>query len=170
VEVVSDHLTLKRRAEITFSRPSTPIKPSFAKREKSFTALRVEETSFNFLMRYEHLGFPEAVERVAMVNIVIEQTDGRQDKKDAKDRESLHQRKSGVIVKCCCAIPEGRKALSPAQGIEEALAERYYLGYALQNGRGREQLRKRIYLCKKPRASDWSAKEAKVYQCIFLAA
>jgi DNA primase len=155
VEVVSDHLTLKKAG-----RNYVGLCPFHADKNPSFTvneekgifhcfACGVGGNVFNFLMRFEHLGFPEAVERVAKrYGIVIGQTDGRQDKRDAKDRESLfriNERAALHYREVLLRHPEGRKALEylKRRGIEEALAERYYLGYAPQNGRGLvEQLRK----------------------------
>jgi DNA primase len=155
VDVVSDHLTLKKAG-----RNYVGLCPFHADKNPSFTvnedkgifhcfACGVGGNVFNFLMQFEHLSFPEAVERVAKrYGIMIEQTDGRRDKRDAKDRESLfriNERAALYYREVLLRHPEGRKALEylKRRGIEEALAERYYLGYAPQSGRGlAEQLRK----------------------------
>jgi DNA primase len=155
VEVVSDYLTLKKAG-----RNHVGLCPFHADKNPSFTvneekgifhcfACGVGGNVFNFLMQFEHLSFPEAVERVAKrYGIVVERTDGRQDKKETEDRESLfriNERAALYYREVLFRHPEGRRALDylKRRGIEEAVADRYYLGYAPQSGRGLvEQLRK----------------------------
>ena len=155
VEVVSDHLTLKRAG-----RNYVGLCPFHADKNPSFTvneekgifhcfACGVGGNVFNFLMQFEHLSFPEAVERVAKrYGIVIARTEGWQEKRQAKERDSyfrINERAALYYREILFRHPEGRRALEylKRRGIEEALAERYYLGYAPQSGRGlTEQLRK----------------------------
>src|SRR5262245_4894212 len=155
VEVVSDHLTLKRAG-----RNYVGLCPFHADKNPSFTvneekgifhcfACGVGGNVFNFLMQFEHLSFPEAVERVAKrYGIVIARTEGWQEKRQAKERESyfrINERAALYYREILFRHPEGQRALEylKRRGIEEALAERYYLGYAPQSGRGlTEQLRK----------------------------
>jgi DNA primase len=157
VEVISDHLTLKKTG-----RNHIGICPFHAEKTPSFTVNEeknifhcfgcgVGGNVFNFLMQFEHLSFPEAVERVAKrYGIAVEPIEGRHAKKQADERESLfriNEKAATYFREVLFRHSEGRKALEylKGRGVDEDLARRFFLGYAPQGGHGLvEQLKKEV--------------------------
>ena len=155
VEIVSDHLSLKKTG-----RNHIGLCPFHAEKTPSFTVNEekgifhcfgcgVGGNVFNFLMQFEHLNFPEAVERVAKrYGIVIERADNRQVRKEADDRDTLfriNERAAVYFREVLFRQSEGRKALEylKGRGVDETLAGRFFLGYAPVGGRYlAEQLKK----------------------------
>jgi DNA primase len=148
VEVVSDYVTLKKAG-----RNYMGLCPFHAEKTPSFTVS--EEKSifhcfgcqtggsvFQFLMNYDHLTFPEAVERLAKrYGITIEQAERSGAAKDVGERESLYRINERVAVnyqKLLFGHPEGRKALDylKSRGVDEPTARTFMLGYAPQTGSG----------------------------------
>ena len=98
VAVISDHVTLKRSG-----RNYMGLCPFHAEKTPSFTVSEekgifhcfgcgVGGSVFHFLMQYDHLSFPEAVERVAnRYGIEIERADGPTGSIQIGERESLYQ-------------------------------------------------------------------------------
>src|SRR5262245_50492444 len=95
IEVISDYVTLRK-----VGRNFTGLCPFHAEKSPSFTVseekgifhcfgCRAGGSVFQFLMQYDHLTFPEAVERVASrYGIEIERDSGA--KSSAGERESLY--------------------------------------------------------------------------------
>jgi DNA primase len=147
VEVISDHVTLKKTG-----RNHMGLCPFHAEKTPSFTVSEEKGiyhcfgcqsggSVFHFLMNYDHLTFPEAVERVAKrYGITVEQ-DGRRASQDSGEREKLYRANEQVALnyqKLLFGHAEGRKALEylSARGVDEATARKFMLGYAPQNGSG----------------------------------
>ena len=147
VEVVSDHVTLKKAG-----RNHMGLCPFHAEKTPSFTVSEEKGiyhcfgcqsggSVFHFLMNYDHLTFPEAVERVAKrYGITVEQ-DGRRASHDSGEREKLYRANEQVALqyqKLLFGHPEGRQALEylKARGVDEATARKFMLGYAPQGGSG----------------------------------
>ncbi|MGH7853799.1 MAG: DNA primase [Candidatus Binatia bacterium] len=147
VEVISDHVTLKKAG-----RNHMGLCPFHAEKTPSFTVSEEKGiyhcfgcqsggSVFHFLMNYDHLTFPEAVERVAKrYGIAVEQ-DGRRASQDTGERERLYRANERVALnyqKLLFEHPEGRKALEylEARGVDEATARKFMLGYAPQTGSG----------------------------------
>lgn len=148
VEVISDHLTLKK-----MGRNYLGICPFHAEKTPSFTVNEekgifhcfgcgVGGNVFHFLMQYEHLTFPEAVERVGKrYGIAVERLDRPEARRDAEEKESLYQlneRAAAYFHEMLFGRPEGKRALEylKGRGVEEKVARRFYLGYAPQTGQG----------------------------------
>ena len=147
VEVISDYVTLKKAG-----RNHMGLCPFHGEKTPSFTVseekgiyhcfgCQAGGSVFHFLMQYDHLTFPEAVERVAKrYGIVIERT-GQSAVGTAGDRERLYrinERAAAHYQKVLFRHPEGRKALEylNSRGVDEATARKFMLGYAPQTGSG----------------------------------
>jgi DNA primase len=147
VEVISDHVTLKKAG-----RNHMGLCPFHAEKTPSFTVSEEKGiyhcfgcqsggSVFHFLMNYDHLTFPEAVERVAKrYGITVEQ-DGRRASQDNGERERLYRANEQVALnyqKLLFGHGEGRKALEylNGRGVDEATARKFMLGYAPQGGSG----------------------------------
>ncbi len=148
VEVISDHLTLKK-----MGRNYQGLCPFHAEKTPSFTVNEekgifhcfgcgVGGNIFNFLMQYDHLTFPEAVERVAKrYGIAVERLERPGAKREAEERESLYglnERAAAYFHEALFGNPEGKRALQylKTRGVEERLARRFYLGYAPRRDQG----------------------------------
>ena len=151
VEVISDYVTLKKAG-----RNHMGLCPFHGEKTPSFTVSEEKGiyhcfgchtggSVFNFLMQYDHLTFPEAVERVAKrYGIVIERSE-RSRGTGAGDREYLYrinERAAANYQKILFHHPEGRKALEylTSRGVDEAAAHKFVLGYAPQGDSGLVQL------------------------------
>jgi len=149
--VISDYVTLKKAG-----RNHMGLCPFHGEKTPSFTVSEEKGiyhcfgchtggSVFNFLMQYDHLTFPEAVERVAKrYGIVIERSE-RSRGTGAGDREYLYrinERAAANYQKILFHHPEGRKALEylTSRGVDEAAAHKFVLGYAPQGGSGLVQL------------------------------
>ncbi|HWH79446.1 MAG TPA: DNA primase, partial [Candidatus Binatus sp.] len=97
---------------------------------------------FHFLMQYDHLTFPEAVERIAKrYGITIEPNERTGSSREVGERENLYRVNDQVAAhyhRILFSHPEGRRALEylKARGVDEATAKKYLLGYAPQTGSG----------------------------------
>ena len=148
VEVISDYVTLKKAG-----RNYMGLCPFHAEKTPSFTVSEEKQifhcfgcgaggSVFHFLMQYEHLSFPEAVERVAQRYGMIVERGGRSGRDGAEDsRESLYAVNESAAAnyhKILFQHSLGGKALEylKARGIEEATARRFTLGYAPPSGSG----------------------------------
>jgi len=148
VEVISDYVTLKKAG-----RNHMGLCPFHAEKSPSFTVseekgifhcfgCQTGGSVFQFLMRYDSLTFPEAVERVAKrYGITIERSERSGALKESGERESLYRINERVAANyhtILFAHPEGKKALEylKRRGVEESIARRFMLGYAPQNGSG----------------------------------
>lgn len=146
VEVISDHLTLKK-----VGRNYLGICPFHSEKTPSFTVNEekaifhcfgcgVGGNVFHFLMQYEHLTFPEAVERVGRrYGIVVERSS--RPGPGAEARESLYrlnERAAGYFHDTLFGRPEGKKALEylGSREVEQATSRRFLLGYAPPTGPG----------------------------------
>ncbi len=147
VEVISDYVTLKKSG-----RNHMGLCPFHGEKTPSFTVseekgiyhcfgCQAGGSVFHFLMQYDHLTFPEAVERVAKrYGIVIERT-GQSTAGTAGDRERLYRINERAAVHYQTTLfrhPEGRKALGylSSRGVDEVTARKFMLGYAPQAGSG----------------------------------
>jgi DNA primase len=152
VEVISDYVTLKKAG-----RNHMGLCPFHGEKTPSFTVseekgiyhcfgCQAGGSVFNFLMQYDHLAFPEAVERVAKrYGIVIERSEQSAAARTAGDREYLYrinEQAAAHYQKILLRHPEGRKALEYLtwRGVDEAAARKFMLGYAPQGGSGLLQL------------------------------
>ncbi|HSC43158.1 MAG TPA: DNA primase [Candidatus Binatia bacterium] len=152
VEVISDYVTLKKAG-----RNHMGLCPFHGEKTPSFTVseekgiyhcfgCQAGGSVFNFLMQYDHLAFPEAVERVAKrYGIVIERSEQSAAARVAGDREYLYrinEQAAAHYQKILFRQPEGRKALEylASRGVDEAMARKFMLGYAPQGGSGLLQL------------------------------
>ncbi|HEY1233870.1 MAG TPA: DNA primase [Candidatus Binatia bacterium] len=152
VEVISDYVTLKKAG-----RNHMGLCPFHGEKTPSFTVseekgiyhcfgCQAGGSVFNFLMQYDHLAFPEAVERVAKrYGIVIERTEQSVAARAAGDREHLYhinEQAAAHYQKNLFRHSEGRKALEylASRGVDEAAARKFMLGYAPQGGSGLLQL------------------------------
>ncbi|OGQ75589.1 MAG: DNA primase [Deltaproteobacteria bacterium RIFCSPLOWO2_12_FULL_60_16] len=148
VEVISDHLTLKK-----MGRNYLGLCPFHAEKTPSFTVNEekgifhcfgcgVGGNVFHFLMQYEHLTFPEAVERVGKrYGIPLERLDRPAARKESEEKEALYhinERAAAYFHEMLFGRPEGKRPLEylKARGVQEELARRFYLGYATQGGQG----------------------------------
>ena len=155
VEVISDYVTLKKAG-----RNHMGLCPFHAEKSPSFTVSEEKGiyhcfgchaggSIFHFLMEYDHLTFPESVERVAKrYGIAIEQSARSGNSKDLGEREKLYRVNEQVAAnyqKILFSHSEGRRALEylKARGVDEATARKYMLGYAPQTGSGLLSLAKR---------------------------
>jgi DNA primase len=147
VEVISDYVTLRR-----VGRNFTGLCPFHAEKSPSFTVseekgifhcfgCRAGGSVFQFLMQYDHLTFPEAVERVAgRYGIAIEREKGAKNR-EAGERESLYRINERVAAnyhKILFSHPSGRRALDylKSRKVNEELARRFVVGYAPPAGSG----------------------------------
>ena len=147
VEVISDHVTLKKTG-----RNHMGLCPFHAEKTPSFTVSEEKGiyhcfgcqsggSVFHFLMNYDHLTFPEAVEQVAKRYGITVDHDGRRASPGTGEREKLYRANEQVALnyqRLLFGHPEGRKALEylKARGVDEATARRFMLGYAPQTGSG----------------------------------
>ena len=121
VEIISDVVTLKKTG-----RNHMGLCPFHAEKTPSFTVneekgifhcfgCRAGGSVFQFLMQYDHLTFPEAVERVAKrYGIVVERTGGTDGTEKAGERESLYhinERAAANYQRLLLDHSEGKKAL-----------------------------------------------------------
>src|ERR1044071_147982 len=142
VEVISDYVTLKKAG-----RNYTGLCPFHSEKTPSFSVsedkaifhcfgCQAGGSVFDFLMRYDHLTFPEAVERVAKrYGITVERAHSTGAAGDPNSRESLYRINEIVAAhyqRLLFSHPEGKVALAYLQrrGIDEATARRFMLGYA----------------------------------------
>jgi len=142
VEVISDYVTLKKAG-----RNYMGLCPFHAEKTPSFTVSEEKEifhcfgcgaggSIFHFLMQYEHLSFPEAVERVAeRYGIVVDRASrsGKGSSEDSRERlYAINEAAAANYHKILFEHPHGRKALEyvKSRGIDEATARRFGLGYA----------------------------------------
>jgi DNA primase len=155
VEIVSDYVTLKKAG-----RNYMGLCPFHAEKTPSFTVsddkgifhcfgCQTGGSVFQFLMQYDHLTFPEAVERLAKrYEITIDRAERSGMPDESGERESLYyinQTAAANYQKILFSHPEGEKALDylRARGVDEVTARRFMLGYAPRNGSGLlESLRK----------------------------
>ncbi|MSP41128.1 MAG: DNA primase [Deltaproteobacteria bacterium] len=155
VEVVADYVTLKKSG-----RNHMGLCPFHAEKSPSFTVSEEKGifhcfgchaggSVFHFLMQYDHLTFPEAVEQVAKrYGIAIELSSGSGNRQEQGERETLFRVNEQVAAnyqKILFAHPEGRRALEylKARGVDETMARKYMLGYAPQTGSGLLSLAKK---------------------------
>jgi len=152
VEVVSDYVTLKKAG-----RNHLGLCPFHGEKTPSFTVsedkgiyhcfgCHAGGSVFNFLMQYDQLSFPEAVERVAKrYGITIERSEWRGKSDGAGEREHLYrinERAAANYQKILLGHPEGARALQylKSRGVDDATARRFMLGYAPQGGSGLLQI------------------------------
>jgi DNA primase len=147
VEVVSDYVTLKKAG-----RNHMGLCPFHAEKTPSFTVseekgifhcfgCQTGGSVFHFLMQYDQLTFPEAVERVAKRYGIVIPRDDKRGSHDSGERERLYRINERAAVnyhKILVDRAEGKKALEylKARGVDEATAEKFTLGYAPQGGSG----------------------------------
>jgi DNA primase len=148
VEVISDYVTLKKagRNYMGLCPFHTEKTPSFTVSEEKGIfhcfGCQTGGSVFQFLMDYDHLTFPEAVERVAKrYGITIERAERSGGANDVGERETLYRVNECVAAnyqKILFGHPEGRKALDylKSRGVDEATARVFMLGYAPQGGSG----------------------------------
>ena len=148
VEVISDYVTLKKTG-----RNHIGLCPFHGEKTPSFTvsdekgifhcfSCKVGGSVFNFLMEYDHLSFPEAVDCVGKrYGIAVEGLGKNSNSQAEDDREALYR-----LNECAAANYHrvlfddvlGRKALDyiKKRGIEESIAKRFMLGFAPAYGSG----------------------------------
>jgi DNA primase len=148
VEVISDYVTLKKAG-----RNHMGLCPFHGEKTPSFTVseekgifhcfgCQLGGGVFNFLMQYDHLTFPEAVERVAKRYGIVVERDGRPgNSQESGERERLYrinERTAANYQKILFSNPDGKKALEylKARGVDEPTAQKFMLGYAPQSGSG----------------------------------
>ncbi len=148
VEIISDYVTLKKAG-----RNYMGLCPFHGEKTPSFTVSEekgifhcfgcgVGGGVFHFLMRYDQLSFPEAVERVAKrYGITIERTERSGSADERGERELLYRLNERVAAnyqKMLVSHPEGKKALGylASRGVDEGTARNFMLGYAPQSGSG----------------------------------
>jgi DNA primase len=148
VEVVSDYVPLKKAG-----RNHMGLCPFHAEKSPSFTVSEEKGiyhcfgchaggSVFHFLMQYDHLSFPESVERVAKrYGITIDAGARAGNAAQQGEREKLYrvnERAAANYQKMLFGHPEGRCALEylKGRGVDEATARKYLLGYAPQTGSG----------------------------------
>ncbi|HWO43399.1 MAG TPA: DNA primase [Candidatus Eisenbacteria bacterium] len=148
VEVISDYVALKKAG-----RNYVGLCPFHAEKTPSFTVSAEKGifhcfgcqsggSVFNFLMQYDHVSFPEAVERIAKrYGIVIP----RGSQSPANTNDSLYRVNELVAAHYhrLLAHPSlGKKARDylKSRGITEASAERFRLGFAPAGGAGLARL------------------------------
>ncbi|HEY1371454.1 MAG TPA: DNA primase, partial [Candidatus Binatia bacterium] len=148
VEVVSDYLTLKKAG-----RNYMGLCPFHSEKTPSFTVNEEKGifrcfgcgaggSVFHFLMQYDHLSFPEAVERVGKrYGIEVERLQSPGAKRSAEEKETLYrmnERAASYFQENLYGPGEGRHALEylRKRGVDERTARRFYVGYAPQSGPG----------------------------------
>src|SRR6266576_2139319 len=152
VEVISDHVTLKKAG-----RNHMGLCPFHAEKTPSFTVseekgiyhcfgCQTGGSVFHFLMQYDHLTFPEAVEQVAKrYGIAIERSERSGAFNSGGERERLHsinERAALNYQKILFSHPDGAKALAylKSRDVDEATAHKFMLGYAPHGGSGLSNL------------------------------
>ena len=155
VEIISDVLTLKKtgRNYMGLCPFHTEKTPSFTVNEEKGIfhcfGCRAGGSVFQFLMQYDHLTFPEAVERVAKrYGIVIERTERGGGSEKAGERESLYhvnERAATNYQRLLLDHSEGKRALDylKSRGVDLNTARNFMLGYAPQSGSGLPELLRR---------------------------
>jgi DNA primase len=148
VEVISDHVTLKKAG-----RNYQGLCPFHGEKTPSFTVseekgifhcfgCQAGGSVFHFLMKYDQLSFPDAVERVAKrYGIKIERSDGAREPSESGERESLYrinERTAANYHQILLSQLAGRKALDylKSRKVNEEIARRFMVGYAPQTGSG----------------------------------
>ncbi len=148
VEVISDYVTLKKSG-----RNYMGLCPFHGEKTPSFTVSEEKGIYhcfgcqsgggvFNFLMQYDHLTFPEAVERVAKrYGIVVERDGQPANSSQSGERERLYRINESAAAnyhKLLFTHPEGKKALEylKSRGVDDATTRKFMLGYAPQTGSG----------------------------------
>ena len=148
VEVVSDYLTLKKAG-----RNYMGLCPFHSEKTPSFTVNEEKGifrcfgcgaggSVFHFLMQYDHVTFPEAVERVGKrYGIEVPRLQSPGAKRSAEEKESLYglnERAATYFQEQLYGPGEGRHALEylKKRGVDETTARRFYVGYAPQTGAG----------------------------------
>jgi DNA primase len=148
VEVISDYVTLKKAG-----RNHIGLCPFHAEKTASFTVseekgiyhcfgCQAGGSVFHFLMQYDHLTFPESVERIAKrYGIEVERSQDSRASRELGERENLYlinERVAANYQKILFTHPEGKKALDylRLRGVDEVTARKFMLGYAPQNGSG----------------------------------
>ncbi|HXV83889.1 MAG TPA: DNA primase, partial [Candidatus Binatia bacterium] len=148
VEVISDYVTLKKAG-----RNYQGLCPFHSEKTPSFTVseqkgifhcfgCQAGGSVFHFLMKYDQLSFPEAVERVAKrYGIKMERADGRSESGASGERESLYrinERAAANYHQILLSHSAGRSALNylKSRNVNEETTRRFMLGYAPQNGSG----------------------------------
>ena len=148
VEVISDYVTLKKAG-----RNYQGLCPFHGEKTPSFTVseekgifhcfgCQAGGSVFHFLMKYDQLSFPDAVERVAKrYGIKIERSDGAREPSESGERESLYrinERTAANYHQILLSQLAGRKALDylKSRKVNEEIARRFMVGYAPQTGSG----------------------------------
>jgi DNA primase len=148
LEVVSDYLTLKKTG-----RNHLGLCPFHSEKTPSFTVNEEKGifhcfgcgaggSVFHFLMQYDHLTFPEAVERVGKrYGIEVERLEAPGAKRAAEERESLYrlnEKAAAYFQQQLLGPAEGKRALQylKSRGVDDRIVRRFYVGYAPQSGPG----------------------------------
>jgi DNA primase len=148
VEIISDYVTLKKSG-----RNYMGLCPFHAEKTPSFTVsdekgiyhcfgCQTGGSVFHFLMQYDHLTFPEAVERVAKrYGLEIERADRPGAPNHGGEREHLYRINEHAAEnyhKLLWSHPEGKQALRylKSRGLDEAAIRQFMLGYAPHSGSG----------------------------------
>jgi DNA primase len=148
VEVISDYVTLRK-----VGRNHVGLCPFHGEKTPSFTvndekgifhcfSCKTGGSVFNFLMQYDHLSFPEAVESVGKrYGIAVERIAKNGNSGLDAQREALYR-----LNECAAANYHrvlfndivGRRALEyiDTRGLEESIARRFMLGFAPPYGSG----------------------------------
>lgn len=146
VEVISDYLTLKKVGSNYLG-----LCPFHTEKTPSFTANEEKGifhcfgcgaggNIFNFLMQYDHLNFPESVERVGRrYGIVIQRVEGPLARREGERKEGLYRLNewaAAYFQKALYKHPERDRVARylKARGVEEQIARRFVLGYAPSGG------------------------------------
>jgi len=152
VEVISDVVTLKKAG-----RNYMGLCPFHAEKTPSFTVneekgifhcfgCRAGGSVFQFLMQYDHLTFPEAVERVAKrYGITVERSGAPERSGERETLYYINERAAANYQRVLLHHPEGKKALDylKSRGVDEATAQSFMLGYAPPSGSGLPDLIKK---------------------------
>ena len=148
VEVISDYVTLKKTG-----RNHMGLCPFHAEKSPSFTVneekgifhcfgCQTGGSVFQFLMQYDHLTFPEAVERVAKRYGIEIERDGRAGTAgDQGARETLYRLNECAAAnyqRMLISHPEGKRAREylKQRGLDDSALRNFTLGYAPQFGSG----------------------------------
>lgn len=148
VEVISDYITLKKAG-----RNYMGLCPFHGEKTPSFTVSEEKGifhcfgcgsggSVFHFLMQYDHLTFPEAVEHVAKrYGIPIDRTERLGPANERGERELLYhlnERVADNYQRILLSRPEGKKALEylNSRGVDEETARNFMLGFAPHSGSG----------------------------------
>ncbi|MPZ78303.1 MAG: DNA primase [Deltaproteobacteria bacterium] len=148
VELISDYVTLKK-----VGRNYIGLCPFHSEKTPSFTvndekgifhcfSCKVGGSIFNFLMLFDHLSFPEAVEQVGKrYGISVERAGSARKSGEEDEREALYRLNERAAVNYHRVLfneTSGKKALEyiKNRGIDESMARRFILGFAPQYGSG----------------------------------